>query len=280
MKNISFIYKAFILLFLLVSFSSCEEIIDLPLKGADSPALIVEAEIVDKEGSSFVRLGETLDYYEPIEEPKASGAIISVTDQNGVKMDFLESDEAGLYLPQDSDYKGVIGNTYTLAIEYKGNSFTSESTIFPVTGIDSLQIRFVPESRFQDEGYYLYFYGKEPQDTKDYYFWRNYKNDTLNYEDVGDLVFATDQGIGENIDGLQFPFVYDAGDTVRLEMYSISEEAYNFYDDLTAVVFNDGGLFSPPPVNPRTNIEGTTTNVLGVFMTSSVVSATIYVPEE
>lgn len=279
MKNISFLNKAFILLFLLVAFSSCEEVIDLPLKGADSPALIVEAELVDVKGYSFVRLGETLDFYDPSEEPKVSGATVSVTDQDGNKMNFLESNkEAGLYLPQDSEYKGIVGNTYKLSIDYKGKNFTSESKIYRVANIDSLQIRFVPESRFQDEGYYLYFYAKEPQDTQDYYFWRNYTNDTLNYENVGDLTFASDQGIGENIDGLQFPFIYDTGDTVRLEMYSMTKEAYDYYNDLTAVVFNDGGLFSPPPVNPRTNIKGE--NVLGVFMTSSMVAETIYVPNE
>ena len=278
MKN-TFIHKAFVLLFLVVAFSSCEEVIDLPLKGADSPALIVEAELVDVAGYSFVKLGETLDYYDPKEEPKVSGAIVSVTDQNGNKMDFLEnSEQKGLYLPQDSDYKGVVGNTYTLLIEYNGNTYTSESKIYRVGTIDSLQIRFERETNFQDEGYYMYFYAKEPQDTKDYYFWRNYTNDTLNYENVGDLIFASDEGIGENIDGLQFPFRYDAGDTVRLEQYSITKETYDYYNDLTNVVFNDGGLFSPPPVNPRTNIKGT--NVLGIFMTSSMVSETIYVPKE
>ncbi len=278
MKNISFIYKAFILLFLVITFSSCEEVIDLPLEGADSPALIVEAEVVDVVGYSFVRLGETLDYYQPTDEPKASGATVSVTDQNGNQMNFLESEELGLYLPQDVEYKGVVGNTYSLKIEYQGKEFTSESKLFRVSNIDSLQIRFQEEKRFRDEGYYLYFYGKEPQDTRDFYFWRNYRNDTLNYEDVGDLIFANDQAIGENIDGIQFPFIYNAGDTVRLEMYSITEETYDFYNDLTTVASNDGGLFSPPPVNPRTNITGT--NVLGVFMTSSMVSETIFVPRE
>jgi len=278
MKN-TFICKAFILLFLLIAFSSCEEVIDLPLRGKDSPALIVEAELVDVEGYSFVRLGQTLDFYDPREEPKVTGAIISMTDQNGNKMDFLESsEEAGFYLPKDLKYKGIVGNTYILSIEYNGNTYTSESKIYRVTNIDSLQIRFVPQSRFQDEGYYLYFYAKEPQDTKDFYFWRNYRNDTLMYENVGDLVFASDEGIGENIDGLQFPFRYDAGDTVRLEQYSITKATYDYYNGLTSVVFNDGGLFSPPPVNPPTNIKGT--NVLGIFMTSSMVSGIIYVPKE
>ena len=279
MKNISFLNKAFILLFTLVSFSSCEEVIDLPLKGADSPALIVQAELVDVEGYSFVDLGETLDFYDPSEEPKVSGAIVSVTDQDGNKMDFLENQhQKGRYLPKDPNYVGVVGNTYNLRIEYKGNIFTSQSKIYRVANIDSLQIRFIPESRFQDQGYYLYFYAKEPQDTQDYYFWRNYRNDTLNYEDAGDLTFASDQGIGEDIDGFQFPFLYDAGDTVRLEQYSITKETFDFYSDLQNVAFNDGGLFSPPPVNPRTNIKGK--NVLGVFMTSSMVMETIYVPKE
>lgn len=264
---------------MLISFSSCEEVIDLPLRGKDSPALIVEAEVIDVKGYSYVRLGETLDYYDPSEEPKASGAIISVTDQDGNKMDFLENnEEAGLYLPQDSEYKGTVGNIYTLSIEYGGNIFTSESKIFPTTNIDSVQIRYTPESRFQDEGYYLYFYAKEPQETRDYYFWRNYKNDTLIYDNAGDLLFSADDAVGENIDGLQLPFAFEEGDTVRLEQYSITKEAFDYYDDLVDVSFNDGGLFSPPPVNPRTNIKGT--NVLGIFMTSSMVSITEIVSEE
>lgn len=279
MKNISFLNKAFILLFLLVAFSSCEEVIDLPLKGAESPALIVEAELIDVKGYSFVRLGETLDFYDPSEEPKVSGAIVSVTDQDGNKMDFLESsEEAGLYLPQDSEYKGVVGNTYTLSIEYKGELFTAESKIFPTANIDSVQIRFTEESRFQDEGYYLYFYATEPQETKDYYFWRNYRNDTLIYDNAGDLLYASDEVIGEKIENFQFPFSYEEGDTVRLEQYSITKEVFDYYDDLVDVSFNDGGLFSPPPVNPRTNIKGK--NVLGIFMTSSMVSITAIVPEE
>ncbi|WP_291720985.1 DUF4249 domain-containing protein [Bernardetia sp.] len=249
-KNISFLNKAYILLFIIIAFSSCEEVIDLELRGKDDPALIVEAEVVDVEGYSFVRLGESLDFYDPSEEPKVSGAIVSVTDQNGNKMDFLESsEEAGLYLPQDSNYKGVVGNTYNLRIEYKNEAFTSESTIFPTTDIDSVQIRFVPESRFQDEGYYLFFYAKEPQETRDYYFWRNYVNDTLIYDNAGDLLYSADDAVGENIDGLQLPYAYELGDTVRLEQYSITKEAYDYYDDLVDVVFNDGGLFSPPPVN-------------------------------
>ncbi|WP_338764314.1 DUF4249 domain-containing protein [Bernardetia sp. ABR2-2B] len=279
MKNISFLNKAFILLFLLIAFSSCEQVIDLPLKGADSPALIVEAELIDVKGYSFVRLGESLDFYDPSEEPKVSNAIVSMTDQDGNKMDFLESEEeAGYYLPQDPDYKGVVGNTYDLSIEYDGREFTSQSKIFPTTNIDSVQIRFTPESRFQDEGYYLYFYAKEPQETRDYYFWRNYQNDTLIYDNAGDLLYATDDAVGENIDGLQLPYAYELGDTVRLEQYSITKEAYDFYDDLVDVSFNDGGLFSPPPVNPRTNIIGE--NVLGLFMTSSMVSMTTIVEEE
>jgi hypothetical protein len=279
MKNTSFLNKAFILLFMLVAFSSCEEIIDLPLRGKDSPALIVEAELIDVKGYSFVRLGETLDFYDPREEPKVSGAIVLVTDQEGNKMDFLESDEeVGLYLPQDSEYKGIVGNTYTLSIEYKGDIFTAESKIFPTADIDSVQIRFTEESRFQDAGYYLYFYAKEPQETKDYYFWRNYRNDTLIYENAGDLLYASDEVIGEQINGFQFPFAYQKGDTVRLEQYSITKEAFEYYDDLVDVSFNDGGLFSSPPVNPRTNIKGQ--NVLGLFMTSSMISITTFVPKE
>jgi len=48
---------------------------------------------------------------------------------------------------------------------------------------------------------------------------------------------------------------------------------------LVNLLFNDGGLFSPPPENPRTNIRVLEGNgeVLGYFMVSPVLTETVVI---
>jgi len=271
--------KFILLIAISMLFSSCEEVIDLELRSAEAAALVVEAEVVDVEGYSFVKLSRTLDFYDPSEVPMLSGAVVSVTDDNGTVMPFVEdTNQKGYYYPQDESYKGRVGGIYNLRIETGGKIYTSESKLLRVTPIDSVQVRFKAKGRFNEEGYYLYFYAKEPQETTDYYLWRTYVNDTLQFDGIGDLLYSADDAVGEDIEGLELPFAFEAGDTVRLEQYSITRETFDFYDDLVSVAFSDGGIFSPPPVNPRTNIKGG--NVIGVFSTSSMVSITAIIPKE
>jgi len=50
-----------------------------------------------------------------------------------------------------------------------------------------------------------------------------------------------------------------------------------YLNQFVGLLFNDGGLFSPPPENPKSNIYASKEEeqVLGYFMTGSIVSKTI-----
>lgn len=256
----------------LIGLTSCEEVIDLKLEGEDSPRTIIEAQVVNREGFSFVRLSQSIDFYTPTAPPAISGAVVTVSDELGNTQIFLE-DSLGTYLPQDSTFKGEIGGVYHLKVEANEQVFESSSTLFPVIEIDSIVVHYRENIPFQDDGYYVGFYAKEPQDQDNWYLWKVAKNGEY-YTDLEDLMFADDQIVKENIENLELPFVFELGDTVLFEQYSISEEVFDYYNQLQELYFNDGGLFSPPPVNPQSNIEG---GALGIFITSAMVSEVIII---
>lgn len=281
MKKNSFFSRlpwAALLLLLSVGFSSCEEVIDLDLDSQSAIALVVEAEVLDVEGRSYVRLSRTLDYFDASGEHRVSGAEVRVSDAEGNTEIFLEVPEKkGLYVPQNSNFKGQVGNTYTLDIKWQDYQAQSTSTLLPVADIDSVVVRYDKGELFKEDGFYLYLYAKEPQQTQDWYRWRIFVNDTLLYENAGDILIASDEGIREKINGIDLGYKFEPADTVRVEQYSISEEVYNYYNDLITLAFSDGGLFSPPPVNPRSNVKGK--NVIGVFSASQMKSFTVIIPE-
>jgi hypothetical protein len=62
-------------------------------------------------------------------------------------------------------------------------------------------------------------------------------------------------------------------------MYRISRDAYLFYNDLANILNGDGGMTSPSPVNPRSNIFSSEGAELGFFQVSAVDKTNITVGE-
>jgi len=87
--------------------------------------------------------------------------------------------------------------------------------------------------------------------------------------DGQDIYYADDVIIQENISGISANAWYKLGEVARFEMYSLTREAYLYYADLDITINNDGGLFSPLPTNPRTNISN---GAMGLFQVSGMVA--------
>jgi hypothetical protein len=63
-------------------------------------------------------------------------------------------------------------------------------------------------------------------------------------------------------------------------MYTINQEMYQYYLELITLLYNDGGLFSPPPQNPVSNIRNLSKPdqpPLGYFQVASLTSDTIVI---
>ncbi len=270
MKNIVAI------LFIVFLSTGCREIIELKLPSAPEK-LVIEGLVTDNEGPYTVVLSTVGDYFENNSPPTVSGAKVTISDISSGMSEILAEGEPGHY--KTSSLRGTAGNTYQLQVEVNGEIFISTATM-PIAPIfDSLNYKYQPESTFRDEGYYIYFYGKTDKSQINYYRWLVYENDSL-YNDRSDYILATDEFIQENVRGLEFPYAFNEGDTVRITMFGLNREVYNYFNELVNLLFNDGGLFSSPPVNPTSNIRNETNprNVpLGYFQVSPSTSREIII---
>jgi hypothetical protein len=266
-----------------VSLSGCEEAIQLDLDQTPT-RLVIEGQLTDVEGLQFVHVTRSADFYQSGVTDRISDAQVTIKDDTGEEIQFVHNpggseDSIGYYLPL-GDYKGVVGRTYTMVVEADGATYTASDKLFRVTAIDS--IGYQP-NRFRERDepsdgkiWELLLYAKEPQDTEDNYLFKFYRNDSLIYTNETDVYIFNDYGIGEEIEGFPSPVYYAPGDKGRVEMYSISRDGFLFYNDLITIMNSDGGMFSPPPANPRSNITG---GALGFFQVSSMTHREVDVEE-
>lgn len=264
--------KYFIYILLLtLGMTSCLEVLELN-HGKSDPVLIVDALITDQPGPHTIKLTRTIDFSSDESSQMVSDAIVTIADNLGNSEELVYTEE-GIY--QTNNTQGVVGRTYSLNIEYNGRTYTSESTLLPVSEIDPLISDFQFETSLSDEGYYVTMRAKvSVPDVINYYRWRIFENDSL-YNDIEDLIVADDEYSDDEFE-FQFGYPFEIGDEVRVEMSSISKEGLNYYEGFYEVITNDGGLFSPPPVNAPSNISN---GALGLFQASAVVTKSIVIEE-
>lgn len=248
MKNIFF--KTIIATSFSFIIISCEDVIDVKLdKGIEK--LSVDAELTTLPGPYEVKLSLTAPYFNNVANPTVSGAVVIISDSEG-NVDTLIEKKAGTYIT--TSIQGIVGREYTLTIKSAGQEYIAKTVINRITTIDSLYSKFVENELGFDDGFYVYTNVQEPSGKGDYFRFRAYKNDTL-FNQTSDLFYTSDIFVdGNYIEEQEIAFKsYKKGDKAKLQILSITEDAYYFYDE----VFNQtsgGGLFADPPANVRTNI--------------------------
>ena len=277
MRYILYISTVFLLI-------SCDEPITLDLNQTPS-RLVIEGQVTDVPGRQFVRVTRSLDFYQSGNAERIADAQVTITADTGEKIQFIHNpggsdDSVGYYIPA-GNYVGEIGREYTMTVLINGATYTATDKLFRVTKFDSIgyqpnrfRERDEPSDGKVEE---LLMYAKEPQETEDNYLFKFYRNDSLIYTNETDVYIFNDYGIGERIDGVASPVYYAPGDKARVEMYSITRDGFLFYNDLSTIMNSDGGMFSPPPANPRTNITG---GAFGFFQVSSMTSAEVSLKPE
>ena len=256
----------------------CQEIVDLDLPNTN-PQLVIEGELnywqnQPQKNIAEVQVNTSGNYYDTSPANPVTDALVQVEDITNNQVYDLSpiENQPGLYrntsIPLDS------GNTYRLTVSHDESIYTSEGTVLPVAKLDSFSYKYQPNTPLQEPGYYFYFSGRTPKERGiNYYRFKIYENDSL-YNQPEDYLIQSDEFLNEKIDELQLSnYSFDLTDTVRIEMYSINKDVYDYYNQLVELLFNDGGLFSSPPRNPSSNIINTTqpdNPPLGFFQVSSV----------
>jgi hypothetical protein len=258
----------------LVSLSACQQVLEVDLNGTD-PKIVIEGLITDSTGPFTVKVTMTADYYNNQTPPPVVGATVIVSDNLGT-VDTLTEGVPGIYQTHNSKIpKGITNATYVLTVQSQGQTYTAVSTLPSLSRIDSLSYIYYPQKVFgHNVGYYPIAYENEPQNETNYYLWKFFRNDTL-INKPNEIWIANDQVVQGSINGLEFPYVYQHLDTAKVEFYSLTKDAYDFYVGLQAQLQNDGGFFSAPPANAKGNF---TNGALGLFQTSGMDAKKIVLP--
>lgn len=230
---------------------ACDDPVDVDLKTA-APYLVVDGEIDDiATTDDTIRLSTTIGYTEDRALPPVTTALVTLTGPDGAP-DTLEQVVPGKYVARG--FGGQIGLLYRLNVEWENNRYQAEGIMPRGTHIDSLVVTEKKDDPFFQDGYYLMLYGPEPAGKGDYYEFKLRKNDTLQNLPQN-LAFTNDELVdGQYINGLELNLQpFKQGDRITGYIRAITQDAYYFYVELASNVFQ-GGLFSPPPSNVRTNV--------------------------
>jgi hypothetical protein len=266
----------------MVVFASCQlnEPITLDLNQAP-PKVVIEAQVTDRVGYQYVKLSRSGNFYDAARTPRIKDALVTVTDDSGEVVNFTHNpnnhpDSSGIYIPPHS-FVGKIGRTYSLKVEIDGETFTGTDKLADVIPVDSLTYRVhedeVEDPEIEGKFYELLLFAREPQNEKNFYLFKFYRNDSLVYDLETDIYYTNDDFLAEKIDGVSAPAFYGLKDKAFVEVFSLSRQGYVYYNDLWTLLNGDsGGMFSPIPSSPRTNL---TNGALGFFQVSALSTAEI-----
>ncbi|MBC3784761.1 DUF4249 domain-containing protein [Spirosoma utsteinense] len=274
---------------------SCETVIDAKLD--TGPTLLsVEATLTDQPGPQTIRLTQTAAYFDSSPPPVVAGATVQVSDKGGRTFAFTDPDNDGYYVwtPKTGDTLGRIGQTYSLTIAYQGETYQASSKMNRVPAIDSLIFRKEKLNPLSDtEGYQAELYARDLAGATDFYRIRFYRNEVFQNK-PRDIIVSQDgsfQGSADT-DGLVFirpirqspnpDSLYALNDVVRVDLMSLTPEAFNFWQELRTQITN-GGLFATPSANVPTNVTNTRPGgpaAVGFFMATAIRTRTARVVPE
>ena len=269
------IFNLYILIATVMCLSSCEDVVNVKLDQGPTE-LVVDGCITDRSIPDTITLTTTAAYFENQSTPKVSGAKVILTNSEGA-IEILNEVKQGKYLVQT--IKSKVGTNYTLNIEFDGEKYEAKTEAMR-SGfrLDALTFEFKKKSAFIDEdGYLMKMNGQELEGKGDANRFRVIKNGVYLPQEI--RIWNDDYVDGNYIKDADFytkkPF--KLGDIVTLETYSITQDAFHFYDELDKQIHN-GGLFANPPANVRTNVKNVNPNstkkAVGYFGASLVTTIT------
>lgn len=267
------------ILFAILSWS-CQEEVELPLGEKDQSVPTIEGHWTDQGIYNSVKITLSKNYYDSTEVEVIKDAEVYITiPGTNKKIPFIFVGGSNNYRPANPQERAEVGKRYLLHVKWKDNIYESEGVMLEPPIVDSVTWSFEEERLFREEGYYIKVYGKIPFEEDNNYRIRVIENDTLKNNREDYLLFDDTFGLTFFEEGLELGYAFQEKDRVRLELYRLNRDAYDYLNQLVNLLFSDGGLFSPPPQNPDTNIKVVAGDpeVLGYFLVSPILTRTIII---
>ena len=276
---------------LLMLCMSCEDVIDIPIDET-LPEVVVDAWLNNQTDTQTVRLVWSQTYFDNTDPAPITNANVTLSRDDGVEFDLTDKEGNGYYtwIPSGQETLGQVGHIFNLIIDAGEDRYEATTEMKRVPVMDSL-VQELRENEFIiDDGIYIEFFARDFSGTGDAYWIKSFKNGSY-LDKAAELNVAFDAGFdsGSQIDGLIFippirdlinaldeddiPTPWDVGDLCKVEIHSLSQEAFNFLEIARDQINNgNNGIFSIPLANTRSNLfnTGTGKNALGFFNVAAV----------
>ncbi len=257
---------------------SCVEIIDIELD-TTYRRLVVYGKITTDSVRHSIELSATTDYFYNQPPPPLENAFVSVSF-NDTFIVFAESmNHPGTYLAPNA-FRGIPGTTYYLDIadidideDGVNEHYKAEATMPVIARADSISLNRFTTPFFS--GFQVALWSPEPSGVQ-YYNYKLQRNGVLINRNLSDFTIQPDDFFNNNyISGVPVGFLNNdnpvefiqPGDTVTLEINSITREYYDFIFEAQSELFGNNPLFSGPPANVSSNL---TNGAVGIFTAYSV----------
>lgn len=236
------------------------------------PILNAQIIIADNVGNSDTLISdfsEQYDYTYNSETNEWDSSFVGIDNTRG---------ESGYY--RTTKLQGVPGNIYNISVLWKGEEYTSTCKMPTCPKIDSVTYEFTTGEVGKSDYYVPHIWFKDNPNTKDYYLFKTYGGAGVWSRSILSDEFINNNVIGLNVfqgeshnwwrNGYPMP-----GSEYRIEMYAVTKEIYEYYEALIAQFRSDGGIYTPTPTSPPSNISG---NSQGVFCASGLQVVTDCIP--
>jgi len=296
------IYSGIFIFAILAELSSCVKNIDLPLRQANEQVLVVDGQLTDLASekhvnyNNYVRLTWARNTKETSVQPVDSALVI--ISSSGGERDTLVNERKVKTASDPREFQGYYyptklicsaGTTYSLEIYVQGKQYSAEAFMPPVTKIDSVDLVFEKNIASSFSGYFPFISFREPQNEKNYYLTQFCSNANRHQQfikrlpcewrgDLWNVSIMDDEYLPAYVKGLNVnvgttPSPYNVGfvgeGDYSAYLYSLTPDAYAYYEALIKGLHSDGGVYAPAPANAPTNIKSKYP-AAGFFNASSV----------
>lgn len=251
------IYIRIIILFFAIAFTSCEDVIDVPVQTTTS-RLVIDASLDWEKGTDgnvqSITLRTSTPFFDTTTNAIVTEASVIVTNNtNNTEFIFIDQND-GEYTT--TEFIPILGQSYTLEVIYDGEIYSATETLNEVTEITALfQDRI---DGFSEDELELHVVFTDPPEEGNRYLFKFQRQD--------ELLPVFEVGFDKFVNGNEIDWWYEEdddedtdkieaivpGDIVSVEMYAISE-AYFDYMKILIEQIGGVGLFKATPVSVMGN---------------------------
>lgn len=245
------------MLFILIAFSACEEVIEVDLSNSQE-TIVIEATMVNNKLPFTVLVSKTTPYFGSTKSHPVSGATISARSEKG-KVKYFDEKAPGVY--ELDNIVALPGNWYIVDVEYDSITYSARSFMNEKVQIIEVGLSYFDGFGIFDSGYKINTFIQDPANVENYYRLKYFVNGKATNDQGGITLYSDHLFDGKSIGLGQRSIVFKETDTLTIELQSIDKAAFDYFSTLENITGIDIQQ-SASPANPISNFNN---GALGYF---------------